>query len=88
MDITTLAAYGEFIGGIAVVVSLIYLAEGISSCVFRTADTRQYGNQAPDGGLLPFRGLLSALAIFVAFVFDVFLSPALLTLIYRSQERS
>jgi hypothetical protein len=26
MDITTLAAWGEFIGGIAVVVSLIYLA--------------------------------------------------------------
>ena len=33
-------------------------------------------------------GLLSALAIFIAFVFDVFLSPALLTLIYRSEERS
>jgi hypothetical protein len=26
MDITTLAAWGEFIGGIAVVVSLVYLA--------------------------------------------------------------
>ncbi len=26
LDITTLAAWGEFIGGIAVVVSLIYLA--------------------------------------------------------------
>jgi hypothetical protein len=26
MDITTLAAWGEFIGGIAVVISLIYLA--------------------------------------------------------------
>ena len=26
MEITTLAAWGEFIGGIAVVVSLIYLA--------------------------------------------------------------
>jgi hypothetical protein len=26
MDITTLAAWGEFLGGIAVVVSLIYLA--------------------------------------------------------------
>ena len=30
MDITTLAAWGEFIGGIAVVVSLIYLASGRS----------------------------------------------------------
>jgi hypothetical protein len=29
MDITTLAAWGEFIGGIAVVVSLIYLASQI-----------------------------------------------------------
>ena len=26
MDITTLAAWGEFLGGIAVVVSLVYLA--------------------------------------------------------------
>ncbi len=29
LDITTLAAWGEFIGGIAVVVSLIYLASQI-----------------------------------------------------------
>ncbi len=29
MDINTLAAWGEFIGGIAVVVSLIYLASRI-----------------------------------------------------------
>ncbi len=29
MDITTLAAWGEFLGGIAVVVSLIYLASQI-----------------------------------------------------------
>jgi len=29
MDITTLAAWGEFVGGIAVVVSLIYLASQI-----------------------------------------------------------
>ncbi len=29
MDITTLAAWGEFIGGIAVVVSLVYLASQI-----------------------------------------------------------
>ena len=31
MDITTLAAWGEFLGGIAVVVSLIYLAGQIRS---------------------------------------------------------
>ena len=31
LDITTLAAWGEFIGGIAVVVSLIYLAGQIRS---------------------------------------------------------
>ena len=31
MDITTLAAWGEFIGGIAVVVSLVYLALQIRS---------------------------------------------------------
>jgi len=31
MDITTLAAWGEFIGGIAVVVSLVYLASQIRS---------------------------------------------------------
>jgi len=29
MDITTLAAWGEFLGGIAVVVSLVYLASQI-----------------------------------------------------------
>ena len=29
---------------------------GSSSCVFRTADTRQYDNQASDGGLLPVPG--------------------------------
>jgi hypothetical protein len=29
MDITSLAAWGEFLGGIAVVVSLIYLASQI-----------------------------------------------------------
>ena len=29
MDITTLAAWGEFLGGIAVVVSLVYLATQI-----------------------------------------------------------
>ena len=29
LDITTLAAWGEFIGGIAVVVSLVYLASQI-----------------------------------------------------------
>ena len=31
MDITTLAAWGEFLGGIAVVVSLVYLAGQIRS---------------------------------------------------------
>jgi hypothetical protein len=29
---------------------------GISSCVYRTTDTRQYDNQASDGGLLPVPG--------------------------------
>ena len=29
MDITTLAAWGEFLGGIAVVVSLVYLASQV-----------------------------------------------------------
>ena len=29
MDITTLAAWGEFLGGIGVIVSLIYLASQI-----------------------------------------------------------
>ena len=29
MDITTLAAWGEFLGGIAVVISLVYLASQI-----------------------------------------------------------
>ncbi len=39
MDITTLAAWGEFIGGIAVVVSLIYLASQIrqNSRLLRTS---------------------------------------------------
>ncbi len=32
-------------------------------------------------------GLLSALAVFLAFGFDIFLSPALLALVYRGQER-
>ena len=32
-------------------------------------------------------GLLSALAVLLAFVFDVFLSPALLALVYRQRER-
>ncbi len=41
MDITTLAAWGEFIGGIAVVVSLIYLASQIrqNSKLVRTSTT-------------------------------------------------
>jgi predicted RND superfamily exporter protein len=33
-------------------------------------------------------GLLSALAVLLAFVFDIFLSPALLALVYRRQERA
>jgi hypothetical protein len=39
MDITTLAAWGEFLGGIAVVVSLIYLASQIrqNSKLLRTS---------------------------------------------------
>ncbi|MCR9095136.1 MAG: efflux RND transporter permease subunit [bacterium] len=32
-------------------------------------------------------GLLSALAVFLAFVFDIFLSPALLALVYQGRER-
>ena len=41
MDITTLAAWGEFIGGIAVVVSLVYLASQIrqNSKLLRVATT-------------------------------------------------
>jgi predicted RND superfamily exporter protein len=31
-------------------------------------------------------GLLSALAVLLAFFFDIFLSPALLALVYRGQE--
>jgi len=33
-------------------------------------------------------GLLSALAVLLAFVFDIFLSPALLSLIYRREDRA
>jgi len=33
-------------------------------------------------------GLLSALAVLLAFVFDIFLSPALLALVYRRQDRA
>lgn len=33
-------------------------------------------------------GLLSALAVFLAFVFDIFLSPALLALVYQGREES
>jgi multidrug efflux pump subunit AcrB len=33
-------------------------------------------------------GLLSALAVLLAFVFDIFLSPALLALVYRRQEHA
>ena len=31
-------------------------------------------------------GLLSALAVFLAFIFDIFLSPALLALVYQGRE--
>jgi hypothetical protein len=45
MDITTLAAWGEFIGGIAVVVSLIYLASQIrqNSKLLQVSVTMAYG---------------------------------------------
>ena len=47
LDITTLAAWGEFIGGIAVVVSLIYLAGQIrqNSRLLRssTASAHRFG---------------------------------------------
>ena len=31
---------------------------------------------------------MSALAVFLAFVFDIFLSPALLALVYQGRERA
>jgi hypothetical protein len=50
MDITTLAAWGEFLGGVAVVVSLIYLASQIrqNSKLLRasTASATAEGNRA------------------------------------------
>ena len=44
MDITTLAAWGEFLGGIAVVVSLIYLASQIrqNTRIIRASNSREY----------------------------------------------
>jgi hypothetical protein len=47
MDITTLAAWGEFLGGIAVVVSLIYLAGQIrqNSRLLQVATTAALGDQ-------------------------------------------
>ncbi len=44
LDITTLAAWGEFIGGIAVVVSLIYLASQIrqNTRITRASNSREY----------------------------------------------
>ena len=43
LDITTLAAWGEFLGGIAVVVSLIYLASQIrqNSRLLRASTARR-----------------------------------------------
>ena len=51
MDITTLAAWGELLGGIAVVVSLIYLASQIrqNSQLLRTSPLCQVG---ATGGVL------------------------------------
>ncbi|MBW2424465.1 MAG: hypothetical protein JRG86_09460 [Deltaproteobacteria bacterium] len=50
MEITTLAAWGEFLGGIAVVVSLVYLAGQIRqnskllrACATSTTSQLQYG---------------------------------------------
>jgi hypothetical protein len=47
LDITTLAAWGEFIGGIAVVVSLVYLAGQIrqSREQMRAATAQQFQSQ-------------------------------------------
>jgi len=47
MDITTLAAWGEFLGGIAVVVSLVYLAGQIrqNSRLLQVATTAALGDQ-------------------------------------------
>jgi hypothetical protein len=48
MDITTLAAWGEFIGGIAVVVSLVYLASQIrqNSRLVRSSTTSANADSA------------------------------------------
>ena len=48
MDITTLAAWGEFLGGIAVVVSLIYLAGQIRMST-KTAREGWARHQCNDG---------------------------------------
>jgi len=47
MDITTLAAWGEFLGGIAVVVSLVYLAGQIrqNSRLLQVSTTAALGDQ-------------------------------------------
>ncbi len=47
MDITTLAAWGEFLGGIAVVVSLVYLASQIrqNSRLLQVSTTAALGDQ-------------------------------------------
>ena len=49
LDITTLAAWGEFIGGIAVVVSLIYLAGQIrvSTKTVRASNRARSPSRAP-----------------------------------------
>jgi hypothetical protein len=44
MDITTLAARGEFLGGIAVVVSLVYLASQIRMNT-KTVRASSHGDQ-------------------------------------------
>ena len=75
MDINTLAAWGEFIGGIAVVVSLVYLASQIrqNSKLLRasTANTTYQSNstsssfiiQDPEIARIYFAGLASPAAL-------------------------
>jgi hypothetical protein len=59
MDITTLAAWGEFLGGIAVVVSLVYLASRIrqnSRLLRASTASATYQSQSAMNSLIAFRG--------------------------------
>ncbi len=59
MDINNLAAWGEFLGGIAVVVSLVYLAGQIrqNSRLMQTSTTVSFGASHIELGKLPIEDL-------------------------------